>query len=285
MREYRPEEIPKGRFCRICEKFFPDGSSFVFINEFKTKGHTTTLYLDQSTGAVHGMLSEAASNRVREKLYEPKPEQQVLSNPPANPVVVALEAPPPDEPLAAQPEMDDENDREQSIAPSVEPAEPDDGDFEPQPDEWFQARIINKPSHPDYWFGELTNGDQIYIHRSVVIPMWGNHKCLRVDDDVSIRLEKNTVPSSKAPWVATELFVHTPVEPQEMETGTITRWYEDGRGGWVTRDGCGCNLKVVASPNYLKQGDRVEVSGFVEGNKGWFAYEIQPVVENDFKEN
>jgi hypothetical protein len=73
----------------------------------------------------------------------------------------------------------------------------------------------------------------------------------------------------------------------DVESGRVTRWYEDGGNckGLVELEGCGCTRKVILQvPVFLSEGDAVECSDLVPDNRNpgkYIAREIEAVPEEE----
>lgn len=278
MRFYDAEDIPQGkRFCTTCRKFF-DPENFVFLSEHRG----VTFYLD-SQGAAHTLLSERVSANRKRQLYPTKDEESLVI-----PVVPEREAAPSTENIPSAPLPDN-----QANGGHTEPSPPEAtkgneatgpavtvDDWFPNPDDWFTAEVVSAP-HADYSFARLSNGEDVFIHRTFVQPGWGGHKCLREGEQVYVRMEPNTDTNNKqnTPWRAIDASVLLPREGTP-DVGTIIEWYPStNKGGWV-KFPCGCNLKVgLQHPLYVEVGDLLQVLKVKEGPKGWYAPEAVTVLE------
>jgi len=138
-------------------------------------------------------------------------------------------------PAAAQPEQvpSEHAVPNRNVEPHIEPSQPEAqytaqqdevkgnitveepaASWTPQPDEWFSARVVTASARYDYWFAELSNGEKVFIHAKHIQPQWAAHTCLRVGDEISVRLEPNiaTNVNRSSQWKAIEVALHTPRE-------------------------------------------------------------------------
>jgi len=278
MKFYNLEDVPQGkRYCTTCRRFF-DTDNFVYMSA--SRG--VTFYIDEKTGAAHTLLSERVSANRKRQLYPTKDEESLVI-----PVVPEGARSPSVENIPSAPLPDN-----QANGGHTEPSPPEVtkgneetepavtvNDWFPNPEDWFTAEVVTTP-HVDYSFARLSNGEDVFIHRTFVQPGWAGHKCLRAGEQVYVRMEPNTDTNNKqnTPWRAIDAAVLLPRE-STPDTGTVIEWYATGKGGWV-KFPCGCNLKVGSyHPLFVEVGDLLQVSKIKEGPKGWYAPEAVTVLE------
>jgi len=134
------------------------------------------------------------------------------------------------------------------------------GKWAPKISDWYTA-VVDR-AHHGYYFAHLTNYERVFLHHSRIRVREEGHTCLRVGDEVSVRLERNDHNATE--WLAVEVAL---AEREETNLGVVVRWTRDR--GVVKRD-CGCSLTAESYTFTFNPGDRVELYEIEPNPRGGF---------------
>jgi hypothetical protein len=155
---------------------------------------------------------------------------------------------------------------------------PTDLNFQPKPEEWYDAVLdfVNWSGHA--LSAKLTNGERAFFHpMDISITDHGHYYCVPIGVPLAVRIVRQDIKQRAYPYRCLEVvFVIDDYDPWQFQRGRITKWRGDGDGnyGVITRP-CGCSLLALGNSEYPEQlhvGDEVEFDTVFSTHKNkWIA--------------
>jgi hypothetical protein len=242
-------------------EFRPDGTPIEIDDSFKAVTHKGPVRVVTNGKQAISILGPG---RKRDRLLseylarqKPKPKiEAMVSEVKRAPAVVIT---PPPIALVA-----DEDETAQEFLNAV--AVDDQELYEPQEDEWFQARVLHTDVKRRYLLLELSTGTTVYCPWQKVTRSPGNHSvCLPVGTECTIRVKLD-----RGKYWALEMQTEGD-EPYSVSRAQITVWR--GMAGSAFRE-CGCPCIFVVCSREIDEatihvGDWVEIIHRPSEKRGW----------------